>query len=91
MKALERQKDVNPDVIFSGFKPCRLDGKFFTQYSIYIYEYLTFNKLMKNILFIFFFTFFIFKKIEIFRGLSNVRTQPQPENWADSSILHDEE
>jgi len=53
MKALERQKDVNPDVIFSGFKPCRLD--------------------------------------EIFRGLSNVRTQPQPENWADSSILHDEE
>jgi len=28
LRALERQKDINPDVIFGGYKPCRLDEIF---------------------------------------------------------------
>ncbi|OUM62496.1 hypothetical protein PIROE2DRAFT_11187, partial [Piromyces sp. E2] len=27
MKALEKQKDINPDDIFGGIKPCHIDGK----------------------------------------------------------------
>ncbi|ORX51523.1 hypothetical protein BCR36DRAFT_325940 [Piromyces finnis] len=28
LKALEKQKDVNPDIIFGGYKPCRIDEIF---------------------------------------------------------------
>jgi len=28
MKALEKQKDINPDDIFGGYKPCHLNGNY---------------------------------------------------------------
>ncbi|ORX81443.1 hypothetical protein BCR32DRAFT_279744 [Anaeromyces robustus] len=52
LKELERQKDINPDDIFGGYRPCHLD--------------------------------------EIFKG-SHFKRHTVNENWADSSILHDDE
>jgi len=52
LKELEKQKDINPDDIFGGYRPCHLD--------------------------------------EIFKG-SHFKRHTANENWADSSILHDDE
>ncbi|KAL6593157.1 hypothetical protein LY90DRAFT_674028 [Neocallimastix californiae] len=52
LKELEKQKNINPDDIFGGYRPCNLD--------------------------------------EIFKG-SHFKRHTSNENWADSSILHDDE
>jgi len=65
-KELEKQKNINPDDIFGGYRPCHLDGRYYIiNYTKYINRYkktrfLYINFFFINLIYFFFFFFFLF-------------------------------